>query len=74
MMIDRYSKIVLTVIAAALTIIAARQLFDPAMATDATCGTNSPCMTTIVYWDDISQKWRPCEGANRACFWVGVKQ
>jgi hypothetical protein len=47
---DRYSKCVLSVIAAALVIIAAQQAFGPAVAQMGSCGVSrySPCYVELV--------------------------
>lgn len=47
---DRYSKFVLSVIAAALVVIAAQPLFAPAVAQMGTCGLSrySPCYVELV--------------------------
>ena len=74
-MIDRYSKLTLTVIAAALSVIAGQQLFQTAVAQDgAACGTTTPCMVVNAYWDDNSYRWKRCDTGDRACYVVAVKK
>jgi hypothetical protein len=47
---DRYAKIVLTVIATALIIIALQNIITPAQAVSEACGSNryNPCFVTVV--------------------------
>ena len=71
---DRYLKAVLTVIAAALTIIAGQQVFQTAWAQGSTCGTTNPCKTVNVYWDDSSFEWKTCDRSDRACYFVALKK
>ena len=73
-MIDRYSKIVLTTIAAALTVIAGQQVFQTATAAGTTCGITTPCMSVNVYWDQIHSEWKRCSASDRACYYVAVKR
>lgn len=73
-MIDRYSKTVLTIIAAALTVIAGQQLFQTATAAATTCGITTPCMSINVYWDNVFSEWKRCSTSDRACYSVAVKQ
>jgi hypothetical protein len=73
---DRYTKFVLTIIAAALSTIAVQQLLRTASAenTTLTCGETRPCMVQNVYWDGNSQKWTPCSETRRGCYNVGALQ
>ena len=70
---DRYTKIVLTVIAAALTWIAGQQLLSGAAA-DSTCGIQTPCMVVNVYRDSSSMSWEPCYKGGRACYAVATSK
>ncbi|MDE1996847.1 MAG: hypothetical protein KGI75_30390 [Rhizobiaceae bacterium] len=47
---DRYAKIVLTVIATALVVIALQNAITPAQAVSGACGANryDPCFVTVV--------------------------
>ena len=69
---DLYSKAVLSIIAAALTVIAGQQLFQTAIAQGATCGTTTPCMSINVYRE--GWEWKTCDTGNRACYLVAVKK
>lgn len=69
---DLYSKAVLTIIAAALTVIAGQQLFQTATAQGATCGIKNPCMSINVYRE--GGEWKTCDTGDRACYVVAVKK
>ncbi|MCP3385208.1 MULTISPECIES: hypothetical protein [unclassified Bradyrhizobium] len=72
-MTDRYTKSVLTVIAAALSIIAARQFLQTAEAQTGQCGNQAhPCATYNVYWDSSFSEWKPCYESSRGCYVVGT--
>ncbi len=71
MQIDRYSRFVLTVIAAALSVIATRQLLGPADAQGPSCGEiRAPCAVVNVVRDQYDN-WTPCFEADRRCYAVG---
>lgn len=72
-MADRYTKSVLTVIAAALCMIATQQFLRTAEAETGRCGDPShPCATYNVYWESNSSQWIPCYGTGRSCYAVGT--
>jgi hypothetical protein len=69
-MTDRYTKAVLTVIAAALVTLAAQRMLQPAMA-DNTCGSpgQQPCAVEMYYRDELG-KAQPCYKAQLPCYAV----
>jgi hypothetical protein len=71
-MTDRYTKIVLTVIAAALTCIASEQLFSKAKA-DSTCGVDVPCKVIAVHPSLTTGGWTPCYKGDLPCYIVVSK-
>ena len=63
-MIDRYSKIVLTIIAAALVASVAQQYVAPARAVSGSCGSSeAPCMVIVSTWDNFRGRAKPCSDA-----------
>ena len=72
MRIDWYTKVVLTVIAIALSAISTRQLVATADAQSPSCGRlNSPCAVVNVYKDRYGD-WKPCYEGERGCYLVGT--
>ena len=70
-MTDRYTKIMLTVIAVALTTIASRQFLETAEAQTPPCGAQmNPCAVYNVYRDGY--EWKPCYKFDRGCYAVGI--
>lgn len=71
-MTDRYTKIVLTVIAAALVALTAERLVAPAEAESKSCGAlDAPCAMVPVRWDANRLRMVPCDLSNGPCFIVG---
>jgi hypothetical protein len=69
-MIDRYTKLVLTVIAVALVSLVIQRALEPAVADNASCGVERPCKVANFYWDSAGLQWKPCYAGDRACFVV----
>jgi hypothetical protein len=69
---DKYTKFILTIIAAALSTIAAQQLFRTAEAESATCGVVKPCMVFNAYKD--GNDWKPCYDTTQSCYVVGTRK
>jgi hypothetical protein len=72
-MTDRYTKLVLTVIAAALVALTAIQLTTPAGAEIGQCLEDRPCYVVNVLWNKSSSRWEACTGTKMPCFIVDSK-
>ena len=70
-MVDRYTKIVLTVIAAALVTLTIQQGGRSASAVGESCGVTNPCYVMNVLREENG--WVTCEKAGRPCFTVNTK-
>lgn len=77
---DRYTKAVLTVIAAALVGILAQHAFQPAGAQPASpavataCGgLDKPCYVTPAFYDSVLKSWIACARSSSNCFVVGSR-
>ena len=64
--LDRYSKTILTVIAAALIVSTAQRFLTPAEAQMGGCGRSihEPCIMTLVGWNQASHKMEACDKGN----------
>ena len=67
---DRYTKTVLTVIAAALVTLVLQQKFSTAQAQVGNCGETNrkPCAVYLVYRRNSSDSWQNCmdeDGSNK---------
>jgi len=67
-MIDRYSKLVLTVIAIALVVQIAQHAILPSAAQySAVCSPDIPCPVYTVFKDGRNGDWHPCYQKKEAC-------
>lgn len=75
-MTNRYTNIVLTVIAVALSTIAAQNFLRPAEAqSGGACGTAAkPCAVFNMTYEQSSSRWFPCYSVNYGCFYVAERR
>ena len=74
-MTNRYTNIILTVIAIALTTMAFQNLFKPAEAQATACGSRDhPCAVVNMRFEQVSNKWLPCYEINYGCYIVVEKK
>jgi hypothetical protein len=69
-MIDRYSKVVLTVIAIALVVQIAQRAILPSAAQyaySAPCSADTPCPVYTVFKESRNGNWHPCYQKKEAC-------
>jgi hypothetical protein len=70
-MVDRYTKLVLTVIAACLVTLVAQHALSPTIAQTGRCGEETPCKVVNVYPNERSPgEWIPCYEQRGTCFVV----
>jgi hypothetical protein len=68
-MIDKYTKVVLTVIAVALVALVIERALEPAIAQNGMCGVQAPCKV-VNYNKNESGDLVPCFSSDRTCFAV----
>ncbi len=73
-MIDRYTKLVLTVIAACLASLAAQHALSPTIAQTDRCGVETPCKVINVHpTGAFPNNWVPCYDLRETCFVVKMQ-
>ncbi len=72
-MTDRYTKVVLTVIAGALVAHVLQRAFEPAIAQGGSCGIEVPCKVEN-YYHDVHGRYHDCYHTSEPCFAVEAKR
>jgi hypothetical protein len=72
-MTDRYTKVILTVIAGALVALVFERAFEPAVAQGGSCGIEVPCKVEN-YYRDARGRYHDCYTTNEPCFVVESKR